>query len=83
MTEREQEMREMRRALKGKARMVETLGEDLKMSREEIVELKEEVRARRLERRGSDWEQNSQPQIDQLLELVQEQQDEIRRLESL
>ncbi|KAG9098280.1 hypothetical protein FS749_004222 [Ceratobasidium sp. UAMH 11750] len=87
MMEREQEIREMRRALKGKARMVEVLEEDLKMAGEETTELTEEVRARRLERRAeveeSRWEGGSRAQVDELVVLVREGQNEIRRLESL
>ncbi|KAG8725621.1 hypothetical protein FRC09_000008 [Ceratobasidium sp. 395] len=79
MMEREREIREMRRAMKGKAKMVEVLEEDLKIAKEEAVELKEEVRARRM----ASWEQDSREQVDGLLALVYEQQNEIRRLESL
>ncbi|KAG8738770.1 hypothetical protein FRC10_006487 [Ceratobasidium sp. 414] len=87
MMEREREIREMRRALKGKARMVEALEEDLELVREETAELKEEVQARQLERwaevEGSGWENGSRAQVDELLALAREGQAETRRLESL
>ncbi|QRW07909.1 hypothetical protein RhiLY_06908 [Ceratobasidium sp. AG-Ba] len=84
LMEREREIREARRALKGKAKMVDYLEEDLRMAREETAELKEEVQARRIgqcdegmEGLGRQWD------VNQLLALVHEQQAEIRRLESV